>query len=78
LRPEKGGGRERGEGALLKDIVDVIPWLLQKNASFPFACTSKYKVLVSRGNISPRLLLLNTPFKILFERFAICPSIKSA
>ena len=55
----------------------------RKNASFPFACTSKYKALISRGNVS--LLLLNLPFKILLGRSglvnwtlsesSLCPSV---
>ena len=43
----------------------------KKKASFPFACTSKYKVFVSHGNTSlllPPPLLLNMPFKILLRR----------
>jgi len=56
----------------------------KKNASFPFACTSKYRVLISRRNVS-LLLLLNVPFKILLGRFgsvnrtlsesSLCPSV---
>lgn len=79
--------KRRGEGWRKKGVLmkyhgrDPLA-VAKKNASFPFACTSKYKVFVSRGDIS---LLLNMPFKILLGRFcsvnwtlsesSLCPSV---
>jgi len=64
------GGRERR--ALMRYQGRDSLAAAKKNASFPFACTSKYKVSVSRGNISLLLLLLpNTPLKVLLGRFGL-------